>query len=906
MFQTKKRIILASSLALSVTFGLLIYFVLVLSGVINLVQRNLIFSSGSDEMIYDGETTLYCHEYELISGNLYIGHWMDVEYLSSIDTIGEVDNEIVVTIYDSNNNVVSSKYEITYAYGSLKISSVPLRIATESSSKIYDGEKLQFDSWRLLSGSVLDGHEMTVDVVGEITNVGVTDNEFILTVIDKYGVDVTELYTVIKQLGSLEVTPKTVTVRTNSNTKMYDGTSLEALGYNIVTETVYGDTLYVTPIGTITEVGSINNDIEWYVLNSQNIDVSSNYQINLICGELKVIERYVYIITSDQSKVYDGINLITNENEVVVNNLLSNHDYNFESISDILNAGTTENKVVLSIYDKNTLEDVTYLYNQIIFSGNLTIAKVDIEITTDSSSKEYDGTELINTNYSVVRGLIGGDYLNVVYNESLTNPNSIDNILLFSVFNDEEEITNNYNFIIEYGTLSVLKRIIEVNTLDFNYTYTGLEYDLEDESNNVVQIHNIYHEYYLNYQRTVTAVGVYSNVITLSFDNDDNEFYDITYNFGTVTVHKQTIIIQTLSSWILYDDLEDMYPADEIEYSFPYFLINNNEYTTLDDDEDYTNYLVDYNELLQIDGFVTVQYIGTYYNTVNINLLDTKNFELTVILGGITICDEDKELVVITPKDIKVGISDTTISANGYYDVSNNLNGLEWFIDNGYTYTATITGSIDKDNKVSNSIITEFTLLFDDVIVAYLDTETNRIISENYRIQINEGLMVMTDISITVTSDDITKVYDGKELIADSYICENLPDGYNIEVIGSIVNVGSIKPIVKVFDENGNDVTSYCVINNQLGTLTITKQTIVFNFGNIVLVGNDDINSITKIPEYDTELNVEIECIYYGTKPEQYSSVDIENHVNIKIYDINGFDITSNFTISSIGTISSY
>lgn len=882
MFKTKKKIIVTAAVLISVIFGLIVYFILIASGVINLLGKNLIFTSGSAEMIYDEQSTLVCHEYELAVGSLYYGHYMKVDYLSELDTIGEIDNEIVVTIYDANHNIVSSKYEITYVYGTLKMNSVPLKISTASDEKTYDENPLMKNEWDLLSGILLDGHRMEVNVIGSQTLVGKSDNDFILTVFDERNIDVSNLYQVDKELGTLEVRPRYVSVVVFGDSKVYDGTPLTKNEYLQVTSVLSGHTINVIPTGTITDVGVVENNAYCSVTDGSGNDVTYLYDIIVTSGVLVVTQATVHITTATDFKTFDGDPL--SKIEYTVTGILDMHYSNVKMESTITNVGKIDNDIILQIYDIETKQLVLENYNFKYDLGYLEVYPATITIKTADDSTLYDGEDFFNVNDSVITGLPQG--YQASHNDDFTSintPQSILNIMTYSIYYNGENVSDNFIIDYKYGTLVIEKIYINVITKDYNVEYDGESHDLNDLKNNTFDLSGIIDSYSTEFVGEYEYAGSVYNKLVISFvDPIAANYYNFEYNYGVVTVAKKAILIITGSDDKIYD---------EEEFSC----------------EKYTSSLEEHSDIFMIDNFRVVKEIGSYDNTADISLFDSQNYELTIVWGGLTISPEDKIALTITPKSIVVPVGGT-VSANGYYSSSSNLIGLEALLSSGFTYNAAVSGSISSIGFVSTQI-TSF-VLYDQASNVVAMLVDGQIESEIYIINVNSGVLSMTNVTITATSAPVTKDYDGISLTVTSANvtgAEELPAGYKVVLVGTIINAGSLKPSVQVLDDSDNDVTSHYYIENNLGTLTINAVNISFDFG------------IMRLPELTEYTDEKIENVSYTDSSgfigsveayltvftgEQYSNITISSsNIRIKILDLSGNDITKNFNITISGYI---
>lgn len=174
-------------------------------------------------------------------------------------------------------------------------------------------------------------------------------------------------------------------------------------------------------------------------------------------------------------------------------------------------------------------------------------------------------------------------------------------------------------------------------------------------------------------------------------------------------------------------------------------------------------------------------------------------------------------------------------------------------------------------------------------------------------------------INLEVTILDNSKEYDGTELNATEYEITkgSLLKGHVIEAdyYGGITNVGvgESNCNLKIVDENGKDHSSDYSINVKKGKLEITKRPITLSIKN---VGTNYDPNRDIITEYDDNITDEIDyqiisdlslCKGHKLVPEfetsEINTLDGDyNEANVfmvaSVYDINGFDVTSNYSIS--------
>ena len=119
---------------------------------------------------------------------------------------------------------VTSNYDISYAKGTLKVTTRPITYKASDESKVYDGSKLTASNTaKLESGSLPSGHTVTFTCAGEI-GPGVSSGTKTLSSVvirNGSGTDVSSSFAITKQNGSLSIKPATITYTNTSPVSEY-------------------------------------------------------------------------------------------------------------------------------------------------------------------------------------------------------------------------------------------------------------------------------------------------------------------------------------------------------------------------------------------------------------------------------------------------------------------------------------------------------------------------------------------------------------------------------------------------------------------------------------------------------------------------------------------------------------
>ena len=285
--------LICSLIALAVVM-IAVIVVMMFCGSVKQDKPELVISSANATAIYS-EIPLKDDSWELIDGKLLEGHRLVVNVSGVQFNPGISENYISAAVKDEKGNDVTRKYNITYKPGTLNVKARPITIIAESDMKLYDGAELIASEYTVDSTvSLLPGHSLNVGVGGAITEIGVAESEILyVTVLDSWGNDVTSNYSVQKKRGKLVVhSADSIVIESQSDQKYYDGKPLKNNGWTLVSGVIAeGHELKVQVTGSVTSVGIKTNDFSARIVDSQGKDVTGEYNIVKIPGELVVIKK---------------------------------------------------------------------------------------------------------------------------------------------------------------------------------------------------------------------------------------------------------------------------------------------------------------------------------------------------------------------------------------------------------------------------------------------------------------------------------------------------------------------------------------------------------------------------------------------------------------------------------------
>ena len=528
------------------------------------VEIELTADSASKE--YDG-TPLTKNSYKITSGE-FVGNdgLASVTVEGSQTLVGSSENKI--TAHTLKEGTKAENYKITYKPGTLEVTNknpIEITITADSDEKTYDGSPLTKDSWKLTSGSLKEGDQITsVTVTGSQTDAGSSDNVPSAAKIMHGDTDVTGYYKITYVNGSLTVNPVAIELTADSDSKEYDGTPLTKDSYKITKGAFVGNDglASVTVVGSQTLVGSSENKITAHTLKEGT--KKDNYTITYKPGTLEVTNENpieITITADSDEKTYDGSALTKDSWKLTSGSLKSGDQITSVTVTGSqTDAGSSENvPSAAKIMHGDT--DVTGYYKITYVNGTLKVNPVAIELTADSDSKEYDGTPLTKNSYQITSGaFVGNDGLaSVTVEGSQTLVGSSENKITAHTL---KEGTKKDNYTITYvdGKLTVtnenkIKITITADSDEKTYDSTALtknSYALtagELKSGDKITSVTVAG----SQTDAGTSANKASDAKIMHGDADVTSYYEITYADGKLTVNPVAIELTADSGTKVYD-----------------------------------------------------------------------------------------------------------------------------------------------------------------------------------------------------------------------------------------------------------------------------------------------------------------------------------------------------------------
>ena len=437
-----------------------------------------------------------------------------------------------------------------------------VELTANSDEKTYNGNEQTVKPGYTCSENV------TFDNIAEPSGKGTDAGEYPVTfakgTVGK--VDTSKKYIVTEaNPGTLTIRKRSVVLTSETASKTYDGTALTKPIVKVTGDGfAKGEATDIKATGTITDVGSVTNTITFTKGEKFNED---NYAIEKKEGTLTITaadaEVIVTIAGNTDNVLYDGNSHSVNGYTVksISNKLYTVDDFKFNGTDSVTqtNAGTYPMGLKAEQFSNNNenFKKVTF----VVEDGSLTIRKRSVVLTSETASKEYDGTALEKPVVTVTGdGFVAGEVTDIKATGTITNVGSVTNEITFT----KGEKFNEDNYAIEKkeGTLTITPVTDEVTvtitghkdtqTYDGNsHTVTGYDVAISNEKYKAT-------DFRFNGKNSVTQTnaGTYPmGLKAADFENTNTNFTNVTFKVtdGSLTISPRNVVLTSETASKTYD-----------------------------------------------------------------------------------------------------------------------------------------------------------------------------------------------------------------------------------------------------------------------------------------------------------------------------------------------------------------
>ena len=356
--------------------------------------------------------------------------------------------------------------EVTFS-----ITPIRLTVTASSASKVYDGSALTKNEFNITEGQLVDGQIISGTTSGSIIDVGETPNALtVVTVKDANNNDMTTNYDITKENGTLEVTPRELTVTANKKTKVY-GTANPTLDYTYSGE-ISGETPDFS--GGLTTTATVASPVGTYPITNNNLTLkdkspflAKNYLLKYVGNDLTVTGKSVSTLTmtlNQTSYEYDGTAKTPTETIKDGGIILTRETHYTVEYSNNINAGNNTAKVIIT--GKGNYAGT----KELTFS----ITKRNITVTASNATKIYDGNALRKNEVKVTSGqLADNQTFTGTTSGTITDVGEKDNVVSTVIIKDNlnNNVSKNYEIRKVNGTLKITPRILTVTADEQTKTF---------------------------------------------------------------------------------------------------------------------------------------------------------------------------------------------------------------------------------------------------------------------------------------------------------------------------------------------------------------------------------------------------------------------------------------------------
>mgnify|MGYP004457513773 CR=1 FL=1 len=782
-----------------------------INGKLTISKRKVTLTSQTDSKDYDG--TPLTRPDVTITGGFVKDEVKEVKATGSVTNVseGEVTNTIT---YKTSDKFNPNNYSITKNEGTLSITpvtdEVTVTIKGNSKTTPYNGTVQSVGGYTVesISNTLYTSTDFTLN--GQAMATGKDAAKYPMNLDATQFVNNNANFSNVKfeiaEDGQLVISPRAVTLTSQTDSKDYDGTPLTRPNVKIEGNFVDGEVTEVKATGSVTYVseGKVTNTI--VITEGENFK-ESNYSITKNEGKLSITEVNAEVTVTikghEDSVTYDGNPHSVEGYEItdISNKLYTKDDVQFtgEAKAEGTEAGTYQMHLTKDLFsNKNSnFKKVTF----VVEDGSLIINRKSIDdqnriTVTKPEDSKYNGEEHKNkptvTDTKTGKTLVEGTDYTLAYSDDVTNAGTV-TVTIKGIGNYSGKTTTNYQ---------ILKRDVTLTSGSASKVYdkTALTKDEVTVSGDGFA-KNEGATYNVTGSRT--KVGTSENTFTYELkSNTKASNYNIEVKFGELKVTAEdgevVVTITGHSDSVEYDGNEKAVSGYDVT------ITEGSKYTT----DDFT-----FNGTAEAKGTEA----GTYSMGLNADQFTNTNdnyTQVTFIVNDGSLTITPKSITPDgpdTPKEEKTGIT-VTDPEDSIYDGNEHINGL------------TVA-----DSKLNTTLVedTDYTLTYSgDLINVGTVTITIKGIG-NYTGEFTKTYQILPR-EYTVTTNTDSKVYDGNPLTAGGTV-NNLVDGETVvfTITGSQTNVGTSDNTYELKFEGTAKAKNYTHGKDSIGTLTVKAKSIV-------------------------------------------------------------------------------
>ena len=464
------------------------------------------------------------------------GTWNTDDLVMTDSAVGDYIYNVTCKVTDKNNGSATYKNGESDGIGTMTLSIIENKGLTVSGNNYtgkYDGKSHGEAATAKINGEPVVGDDVKIEYkVGD--SEWTTDVPTVKNVSDSTTVQVRATktgYTPAEATYTLTVTPRTVTLTSETASKPYDG---DPLTRPVVT--IGGDGFVDGEVTDIKAIGSVTNVSDSPVTNTivyttTDEFVEDNYNITKDEGTLTITKSGELSVNA---KGYDGIYDGQTHNGKVTAPEGATLRYSTDN-------GATWTATAPTIKDVGEINVIVKAsmanYSDVTADYTLKVTPRSVTLTSETASKTYDGTPLTKPEVTVTGdGFVQGEVTDIKATGSVTNVSegSVTNTIVYTT--TDKFVPGNYNITKDEGKLSITPLAVTVTAKDYT-KYVG-EKDPAFEATVTGTINNDTVSYTISREAGETA-GTYPITPAGAVAQGN---YTVTYKAGTLTIKERPYI----------------------------------------------------------------------------------------------------------------------------------------------------------------------------------------------------------------------------------------------------------------------------------------------------------------------------------------------------------------------------
>ena len=549
----------------------------VTDGALTITPRQVILTSATDEKVYDG-TPLTNHNVTVSGDGFAAGEGVAYDVTGTQTDKGSSDNTFT---YKLNEDTKASNYNIEIAVGKLTVKesekTVVVTIKGNTDGKTYDGTEHSVSGYQVESIKIGENDtnlytendfEFSGKAEAKGTNAGTYPMGLKEAQFTNKNGNFTSVVFVVTD-GKLEISPRQVTLTSESANKPYDGTALTRPDVAGGDGFVAGEVTDIRATGSVTNVseGEVTNTITYTTGEKFNAD---NYNITPEEGKLSITasqEKVTVTITGHtNTEKYDGTPKKAEGYEAVIasdSGLYKEADFSFSGTAEVEKTDAAETAYPMGLAAGQFKNTNTNFANVefVVTDGALTITPRQVILTSATDEKVYDGTPLTNHNVTVSGdGFAAGEGVAYDVTGTQTDKGSSDNTFTYKL--NENTKASNYSIELAPGELTVTpvtdKVTVTITEHSASLKYNGAEQSVTGYDTAIDN--TLYKETDFTFSGDATAKGTDfgsypMNLKAEDFTNKNKNFANVVFEIvdGQLEITKRDVELISGSDEKVYD-----------------------------------------------------------------------------------------------------------------------------------------------------------------------------------------------------------------------------------------------------------------------------------------------------------------------------------------------------------------